>query len=71
MQIMPYLYTLFWESSNTNACNETAFHDPKADYLRKEQGNLIGSDLLVIPKWNKEVFHLEIGEIFQLTVKIA
>ena len=31
------------------------FHDPKANYLRKEQGNfLIGSDLLIVPKWNKE-----------------
>ena len=44
------------------------FHDSKAHYLRTEQGNfLIGSDLLVIPKWNKEgaIPSEVIGGIFQ------
>ena len=56
-RLLPYLYTLFWESSNTGmpVMRPLFFHDPKANYLRKEQGNfLIGSDLLVVPKWNKE-----------------
>ena len=56
-RLLPYLYTLFWESSNTGmpVMRPLFFHDPKANYLRKEQGNfLIGSDLLIVPKWNKE-----------------
>lgn len=56
-RLLPYFYTLFWESSNTGmpVMRPLFFHDPKANYLRKEQGNfLIGSDLLVVPKWNKE-----------------
>ena len=56
-RLLPYFYTLFWESSNTGmpVMRPLFFHDPKANYLRKEQGNfLIGSDLLIVPKWNKE-----------------
>ena len=56
-RLLPYFYTLFWESSNTGmpVMRPLFFHDSKANYLRKEQGNfLIGSDLLVVPKWNKE-----------------
>ena len=56
-RLLPYFYTLFWESSNTGmpVMRPLFFHDPKENYLRKEQGNfLIGSDLLIVPKWNKE-----------------
>ena len=56
-RLLPYLDTLFWESSNTGmpVMIPHFFNDPKAPNLRKEQGNfLIGSDLLVVPKWNKE-----------------
>ena len=56
-RLLPYLYTLFWESSKTGmpVMRPLFFNDPKAPNLRKEQGNfLIGSDLLVVPKWNKE-----------------
>ena len=40
-RLIPYLYTLFWESSNTGmpVMRPLFFHDPKANYLRKEQGN--------------------------------
>jgi len=55
-RLLPYLYTLFRESSITGmpVMRPLFFHDSKAHYLRSEQENfLLGSDLLIIPKWSE------------------
>lgn len=53
-RLLPYLYTLFYEASNTGmpVMRPVFFADIKDISLRKEdQAFLLGSDLLVIPKW--------------------
>jgi len=55
-RLLPYFYTLFQESSKSGmpVMRPLFFHNSKDYNLRREQGNfLIGSDLLVIPKWNE------------------
>ncbi|MDF7822778.1 glycoside hydrolase family 31 protein [Pontiellaceae bacterium B12227] len=53
-RLMPYLYTLFQEASQTGmpVMRPLFFVDPTNQDLRKEdQAFLFGGDLLVIPKW--------------------
>jgi alpha-glucosidase len=53
-RLLPYLYTLFYEASNTGmpVMRPVFFADIKDISLRKEdQAFLMGSDLLVVPKW--------------------
>ena len=53
-QLLPYFYTLFYESSKTGmpVMRPVFFADPKDSTLRKEdQVFLVGNDILVIPKW--------------------
>tara|TARA_B110000305_G_scaffold60940_1_gene67562 strand:- start:56 stop:1639 length:1584 start_codon:yes stop_codon:yes gene_type:complete len=55
-RLLPYLYTLFWESSNTGmpVMRPVFFNNPSEKYLRTEQENfLLGSDLLIVPKWSE------------------
>ena len=55
-RLLPYLYTLFWESANTGmpVMRPVFFNNPAEKYLRKEQENFfLGSDLLIVPKWSK------------------
>lgn len=53
-RLLPYLYTLFYESSKKGlpVMQPLFFADPKDLQLRKEdQAFLLGTDLLVVPKW--------------------
>lgn len=53
-RLMPYLYTVFYNSSQTGipVMQPVFFADPKDLSLRAEQqAFLLGSDLLVIPSW--------------------
>lgn len=53
-RILPYLYTLFHEASETGIpiMRPTFFADVKDTTLRREeQSFLLGNDLLVVPKW--------------------
>ena len=53
-RLMPYLYTLFRHSSTTGdpVMQPLFFSDPKDPALRAEQNAfLVGTDLLVVPKW--------------------
>jgi alpha-glucosidase len=53
-RLLPYFYTLFYESSKTGMpiMQPAFFADPKDTALRKEQQVfLVGSNLLIIPKW--------------------
>ena len=55
-RLLPYLYTLFWESANTGmpVMRPVFFNNPSEKYLRTEQENfLLGSDLLIVPKWSE------------------
>ena len=55
-RLLPYLYTLFWESANTGMpiMRPVFFNNPDKKYLRTEQENfLLGSDLLIVPKWSE------------------
>ena len=55
-RLLPYLYTLFWESANTGmpVMRPVFFNNPAEKYLRTEQENfLLGSDLLIVPKWSE------------------
>lgn len=55
-KLLPYLYTLFWEASQTGlpVMRPMFFADFKDTSLRKEQqAFLLGKDLMVIPKWSK------------------
>ena len=55
-RLLPYIYTLFWESSNTGmpVMRPVFFNNPSEKYLRTEQENfLLGSDLLIVPKWSE------------------
>ena len=57
-RLLPYLYTLFEESSRTGlpVMRPVFFADPKDPGLRREeQAFLVGSDLLVVPKWAKDL----------------
>ena len=53
-RLLPYFYTLFHETVKTGmpVMQPVFFADPKDTTLRKEeQAFLVGTDLLVIPKW--------------------
>ena len=53
-RLMPYLYTLFYESHKTGlpAARPVLFAEPDNPSLRTEdQAFLLGSDLLIIPRW--------------------
>ena len=55
-RLLPYLYTLFWESANTGmpVMRPVFFNNPAEKSLRTEQENfLLGSDLLIVPKWSE------------------
>ena len=55
-RLLPYIYTLFWESSNTGmpVMRPVFFNNPSEKYLRTEQENfLLGNDLLIVPKWSE------------------
>lgn len=57
-RLLPYFYTLFEESSRTGlpVMRPVFFADPKnADLRREEQAFLVGSDVMVIPKWAKDL----------------
>jgi alpha-glucosidase len=57
-RLLPYLYTLFSEASKTNMpiMRPVFFADPTDASLRaEEQAFLLGSDLLVVPQWAKNV----------------
>ena len=56
-RLLPYLYTLFHETSldGLPVMRPIFFADPKDASLRKEQqAFLVGSDLMVVPKWAKD-----------------
>ncbi len=56
--LLPYLYTLFQESSTNGmpVMRPLFFADPTdADLRTEEQAFLVGSDLLVIPRWAHDV----------------
>ena len=55
-RLLPYLYTLFYEASQTNlpVMRPVFFADSKDTSLREEQqAFLLGNDLLVVPRWAK------------------
>jgi alpha-glucosidase len=55
-RLLPYLYTLFWESANTGmpVMRPVFFNNPAEKHLRTEQENfLLGNDLLIVPKWSE------------------
>jgi alpha-glucosidase len=55
-RLLPYLYTLFWESASTGipVMRPVFFNNPAEKRLRTEQENfLLGSDLLIVPKWSE------------------
>jgi alpha-glucosidase len=54
-KLLPYLYTLFWEASQTGLpiMRPMFFADFKDTSLRREQeAFLLGKDLMVVPKWS-------------------
>jgi alpha-glucosidase len=56
-RLLPYLYTLFEQSSHDGqpVMRPVFFADPKDASLRaEEQAFLVGSDLLVVPRWAKD-----------------
>lgn len=62
-RLLPYLYTLFRESAQDGmpVMRPMFFADPKSADLRKEeQAFLVGSDVMVVPKWAKNT-HLPAG----------
>ena len=55
-RLIPYLYTLFWEASNTGLpiMRPAFFADLANKSLRKEENKfLLGNDLLIVPAWDK------------------
>jgi alpha-glucosidase len=53
-RLMPYLYTIFQEASSTGVpvMQPVFFADPKDTTLRREeQSFLLGTDLMITPKW--------------------
>jgi alpha-glucosidase len=57
-RLLPYLYTLFQHSSATGepVMQPLFFADPKDPALRTEENAfLVGTDLLVVPKWSGQV----------------
>ncbi len=60
-RILPYLYTLFWESSQNGmpVMRPFFFNDPGNKAIRNEQeAFLLGSDLAIIPKWRESLIPL-------------
>lgn len=55
-RLLPYLYTLFWEASQTGlpVMRPVFFADIKDTSLRKEEEAFLwGKDLLIVPQWAK------------------
>jgi len=55
-RLLPYLYTLFWEASQTGlpVMRPVFFADIKDTSLRKEEAAFLwGKDLLIVPQWAK------------------
>jgi alpha-glucosidase len=59
-RLMPYLYTLFFEASQTNmpVMRPLFFADAANEQLRTEQqAFLLGDNIMVVPQWAKNVTH--------------